>query len=467
MLDAGTKSVDSNNDAQIIWNECLKRIKELIPPMTFNTWFTPIKPIRVENSVLTVQLPGNFFYEWLDEHYKHIINDSVKFALNKSASIQYIIVDDVGNNDLPADNDTFIIEPTLKEKNNGNGSGFESFLNPKYTFDNFIKGENNQLARAAAVAISENPGGTSFNPFFVYGGVGLGKTHLIQALGNKIISSYPQKKIRYISADQFTVDFVAAITQNKPNEFSDKYKDIDVLILDDIQYLIGKERTQDLFFRIFNNLHQAKKQIILSSDKPPKDLKGLDDRLVSRFNWGLTADIQPPDLETRIAILSKKTEEFNIHLDIHIMEYIAQHITSNIRELEGCLIKLLAHQTINSKEIDIDTTKRVVKEISTSRKVPIGIDVVTRITCKHLNIDEDKVREKTRKQEIVFARQLCMYLSKEMTDSSLKTIGLHFGGRDHSTVIHACTSIEEMSISDKKTRELIDDIKNKIELACL
>ncbi|HQJ45437.1 MAG TPA: chromosomal replication initiator protein DnaA, partial [Ignavibacteriaceae bacterium] len=340
----------------------------------------------------------------------------------------------------------------------------ETNLNPRYKFENFIKGEGNQLARAAAGAISDNPGGTSFNPFFVYGGVGLGKTHLIQSIGNSIVEKFPEKKVIYLSSDSFTVEFVEAIQSNRVNEFSGFYRNMDVLIIDDIQFLTGKEKTQDLFFHIFNTLHQSRKQIILSSDKPPKELKGLDERLISRFQWGLSADIQPPELEMRIAILKNKAEDYGMMISTEILEYLANNITSNIRELEGSLIKLLANASLNSKEITLDLAKRTVKEIATDRKINITIDDISRIICTQLNIPENKIREKTRKKEIVLARQLAMYFAKELTKNSLKTIGLHFGGRDHSTVIHACNNVEQMRNSDPSMNDLIDSIRNKLKL---
>ncbi|HOJ18498.1 MAG: chromosomal replication initiator protein DnaA [Ignavibacteriales bacterium] len=457
----------TDKEAELLWKQCLIPIKETLPPITFSTWFAPIKPVSYTNNRLTVKLPGSFFYEWLDEHYKTLIDRSVKNALGEKAELSYLIASDTEESDFHVESEPIKIDPVTEVKPDKSRNHFDSKLNTLYTFDNFIKGEGNQLARAAAQAISENPGGTSFNPFFVYGGVGLGKTHLVQAIGNRILESWPEKKVRYTSAGQFTIDFVEAISKNEQNEFSNFYRSIDVLIIDDIQSLVGKDKTQDLFFNIFNTLHQSKKQIILTSDKPPKDLKGLDDRMISRFNWGLTADIQPPDLETRIAILTSKAERLNMFLSLHIIEYIATHITSNIRELEGCLIKLLAYMAISSKEIDLDITKKIVREISTSRKVQVSIDIITQIVCAHLGVEEDKVREKTRKAEVVFARQVCMYISKEMTKSSLKTIGLHFGGRDHSTVIHSCAAIEEMVIRDSKTREVINTLKNKVEIACL
>jgi chromosomal replication initiator protein len=468
MITVDFASNDIDKKANLIWNECLSIIKENVTLITYNTWFIPIKPISLHNNTLSVQLPGNFFYEWIEQHYNSILNHSLKTVLGENAKLDYVIVEEEGV-DLFSDNESSkrgTTEPVVEISLSKKQPGFENYLNPKYTFENYIKGEGNQLARAAAGAISENPGGTSFNPFFVYGGVGLGKTHLIQAIGNQVLTNFPDKRVIYVSSDSFTVEFVESIQNNKINEFSNFYRSMDVLIIDDIQFLIGKEKTQDLFFRIFNTLHQSGRQVILSSDKPPKDLKGMDERLISRFNWGLTADIQPPDFETRIAILNKKAEDFGMIIHNDLIEYIAGYITSNIRELEGCLIKLLANASLNSRKIDFELTKRTVREISTSKRVSISIDVINKIVSEHLNIDENKLRDKTRKQEIVFARQICMYLSKELTKSSLKTIGLHFGGRDHSTVIHACTSIEEQTASDKQLSELLQVLRNKIELAC-
>lgn len=446
----------------IIWKECLNTIKENVPQITFNTWFLPIKPLDVDNSTLKVQLPSQFFWEWIDEHYNTLISKTIHDILGPGAKLAYVIASDSENEEAE------IADPIIlkKEKNRVQQKvkkDFESYLNPRYTLDNFIKGEGNQLARAAAVAISDNPGGTSFNPLFVYGGVGLGKTHLVQGIGNQILLNFPEKKVIYLSSDIFTVEFVEAIQSNKVNEFSNFYRNMDVLIIDDIQFLTGKEKTQDLFFHIFNTLHQSRKQIILTSDKPPKDLMGLDERLISRFQWGLTADIQPPDFETRMAILKKKAEDYGMTISGDILDFIATNIVSNIRELEGCLIKLLANASLSSREINIELARKTVREIATDRKVNITIENITSLVCDFLKIDENKIRDKTRKKEIVFARQIAMFLSKELTKSSLKTIGLHFGGRDHSTVIHACSSIEKNLPSDPALKEIIDKIRNQIE----
>lgn len=457
-----------------VWKEFLKNIKENVNPMAYSTWFVPIQPVELDNVTLKVKLPSQFFWEWIDEHYSGLISQTLNKVLGPDAKLSYIISDSDKHEifkeglDKPVKEEEVVIPIktngiTLTEPE----EKFESNLNQRYTFENFIKGDGNQLACAAAGAISNNPGGTTFNPLFIYGGVGLGKTHLIQAIGNKILQDMPGKKVIYIPADSFTTEFVDAILGNKRKEFSDFYKRMDVLIIDDIQFLVGKEKTQEYFFHIFNTLHQSSKQIILSSDKPPKDIKGLDDRLISRFQWGLTADIQPPDLETRIAILRRKIADYGMVMTNEIIEYIANTITSNIRELEGCLIKLLASASLNSKVIDIELVKRVVKEIATDRKINITIEHITKTVCQTLKIDENHIRDKTRKKEVVVARQLAMYLAKELTGHSLKSIGLSFGGRDHSTVIHACTSVEEQLLINKKFKELYDELRNQIEISSL
>ncbi|MCB9208496.1 MAG: chromosomal replication initiator protein DnaA [Ignavibacteriales bacterium] len=456
-----SKHKKSVKNSSLIWKECLRIIKQNVSNITYNTWFLPIKPFELEENTLKIHVPNNFFVEWIEEHYNTLINQTIRQVMGHDGKLVYIINDDSDDDPTLFDNPT-VEAPKINPKQEENN--FETNLSPRYQFDNFIKGESNQLARAAAIAISENPGQTSFNPLFIYGGVGLGKTHLIQAIGNNILKKFPHKKNIYLSADIFTTQFVDAIQSNNVGEFSSFYNNIDVLIIDDIQFLTGREKTQDLFFHIFNNLHQARKQIILSSDRPPKDLKGMSDRLISRFQWGLSADIQAPDFETRIAILKNKGDSFGISLSNEILDYIAYNITSNIRELEGCLIKLLANASLSGKEIDFELTRKTVKEISTRKEANISIDNITKLVCEEFKVDENKVREKNRKKEVVLARQIAMFLSKKLTKASLKTIGLHFGGRDHSTVIHAFNNIEKLTAEDVSLNELVNGLRNKLEL---
>lgn len=458
-------------DVKAIWNECLSIIKDNVNPLSFKTWFEPIVPLKIEGKQLTIQVPSQFFYEWLEEHYYGLLKKTLTKVLGEGAKLVYSVVMENSSTDeikatinLPSAPKT-APKPTysIQIKNSYDFKSFENNLNPRYTFDNFVKGDCNQLARAAALAVANNPGGTSFNPLVIYGGVGLGKTHLIQAIGNYVLANRKGLRVYYVSSEKFTTDFVEAIQKDKVNDFSNFYRSVDVLIVDDIQFFAGKEKTQDNFFHTFNALHQTRKQIVLSCDRPPKELKGLDDRLISRFQWGLIADIQPPDLETRIAILKKKAEDSGVELPQEVIEYIAVHITSNIRELEGCLISLLAKSSLENREIDIELAKEVVRTIAKDTSVKVSIEEIQRVVCEHFQIPPDMLKAKIRKQEIVTARQIAMYLCKELTDSSLKTIGLHFGGRDHSTVIHACQSVEEDMKKNEKFRNIVESLRRKIE----
>ena len=335
---------------------------------------------------------------------------------------------------------------------------------PNYTFDRFIEGDCNRLARSAAVAIAQQPGGTSFNPFLLYGGVGLGKTHLIQAIGNYLHANRPDATILYVSSEQFTNEFVQAIQHNRVSDFSLFYRQIDLLVIDDVQFFSGKEKTQEEFFHIFNALHQSGKQIILSADRPPRDIQGIEERLLSRFQWGLSADLQLPDFETRMAILRRKAVEDGIVISDDIFEFVAHNIKSNIRELEGALIRLLAHGTLHKREVDLALAKDVLRDLITDTRVTLTIDQIQRLVCEYFGIPEDLVRAKTRKREVVQARQIAMYFCKRLTQHSLKTIGLHFGGRDHSTVIHANQSVENQMDTDPKFVDMIGEISNKIDL---
>jgi chromosomal replication initiator protein len=472
------------DQAERVWGACLELVKEHVNSQSFKTWFEPIVPMSLAAGKLTIQVPSQFFYDWLEEHYYTLVQSTITKVLGNDASLEYL----VGSEEPHADPDYLppAREDQKKEERNFpaqpssfriGGSSYsalsrgdqhhgaiETFLNPRYTFDNFIKGDSNQLARAAASAVANNPGGTSFNPLVIYGGTGLGKTHLIQAIGNHALANGKAKRVIYVSSEKFTVEFVDAIQSDRTRDFSGFYRSMDLLIVDDIQFFSGKEKTQDNFFHTFNELHQIGKQIVLSSDRPPKELKGLDDRLLSRFQWGLTSDIQPPDLETRIAILRKKSENDGIDLPQDVIECIASNITSNIRELEGCLIGVLAKASLEGRAITVDLAREVLKVVVGDIKSPLGIETIQRLVCDFFNIPEDLLRAKTRKQEIVNARQIAMYLAKELTNSSLKTIGLHFGGRDHSTVIHAYQSVEDQMRLDPKYLANVQHIRRKLEL---
>ena len=446
--------METTTDAKGRWIECMKIIHGRVNNLSYKTWFEPVVPMTLDNDNLVLRVPSQFFHDWLEEHYSTVVSESVKSVIGENARVEYTISDDD-----TSDVERQFYRPPQSARPGSNTekigaqkgtvrSTFESNLNPRYTFENFIKGDSNQFARAAAYAVANNPAGTSFNPLVVYGGVGLGKTHLIQAIGNFAHQSGKAERVLYVSSERFTVDFVEAIQKDRANEFSNFYRGMDILIVDDIQFFAGKEKTQDTFFHTFNALHQSGKQIVLSSDRPPKELRGVDDRLVSRFTWGLTVDVQPPDLETRIAILRKKSEDDGIHMPDNVIEYVAANVTSNIRELEGSLISILAKASLNNLEITVDLAKEIVRSLAVTRKTAVTVEDIQKIVATVFDVTEESLRGKTRKQEIVIARQTAMYLTKELTRLPLKTIGSHFGGRDHSTVIYACQIISEYLAND-------------------
>lgn len=453
--------------AEAVWQNCLGLIKDKVKPLSFATWFEPLIATTLDDSLLTVEVPSTYFYDWIEEHYFEVIQAALRQTLGPEAKLQYAVR--VPKHSATHRQQVFDFEPAseigdevLSKETKDAHISFPDNLNPKFSFENFIRGDGNQFARAAAINVAKNPGETAFNPLVLYGGVGLGKTHLIQAIGNAIIESGSRKRVYYVSSEKFTIDFVEAIEKNKTIDFSNFYRSMDVLIVDDIQFFSGKERTQDTFFHTFNTLHQLKKQIVLSSDRPPKELVGLDERLISRFQCGLTVDIQPPDLETRIAILRKKAEDDRVEIPPDVIEYIASNVKSNIRELEGCYIGLIARHTLEQRPITLSLAELVLKNVISSEKRDLTVEQIQKLVADHFKIQENLLRAKTRKQEIVLPRQIAMYLSKNLTRASLKTIGLHFGGRDHSTIIHACKSIEKALLSDDTLRTHVDHLQKQI-----
>ncbi len=340
----------------------------------------------------------------------------------------------------------------------------DAHLNASYTFERFIEGDCNQLARSAAWAIAQRPGATAFNPFLIYGGVGLGKTHLIQAIGNYALANGHARTVRYVSSETFTAEFVQSIQNNRIAEFSQFYRQIDLLIVDDVQFFGGKEKTQEEFFHIFNELHQTGRQIVLSTDRPPRDIAGIEERLLSRFQWGLSADVQMPELETRIAILKRRATDDGTRVREDVIEYVATHVKSNIRELEGALIRLQAHAALTSREIDLELAREVLRDLIKESRPTLSVEEIQRVVCDYLKIPEDLVRARTRKREIVQARQVAMYFAKQLTKHSLKTIGLHFGGRDHSTVIHAVQSVSDQIDTDPSFREMVSAVRKKLDI---
>ncbi len=505
---------------EVLWNDCLDVIRANINPQSFKTWFGPIKPVSVEREGeavrLTVQLPSQFYYEWLEEHYFSLLRKTITKVLGPNGRLFYKI--DIAREDgqtgqsgaslqlpstqhspartpppqMPASAPPESSRPrplSAPQPHRGGGeragaaprlpavpeahpfalpgiqrTPVESNLNSSYVFDRFIEGDCNRLARSAALAIGENPGSTAFNPFLVFGDVGLGKTHLIQAIGNYARAAGKAASVVYVSSEQFTNEFVQSIKNNRAAEFSLFYRSMDILIVDDIQFFGGKERTQDEFFHVFNTLHQSGKQIILSSDRSPKDIQGIEHRLLSRFQWGLSADIKAPELETRVAILQRKAEDEGIELSADIIEFIAHNIKSNIRELEGALIRLLANATLQKREVDLSLAKEVLRDLIHDTPASITIEEIQRVVAEFYNLQEHLLRDKTRKREVVQARQVAMYFSKQFTQHSLKNIGLHFGGRDHSTVIHATNSVDNLLDTDERFRDSVETLRRRIEL---
>ena len=438
------------------WENCLSLIKSKISIQSYITWFKPIQAIEFKNKILTLQVPSKFFYEWIEEHYLDLLNEVIMKVIGKEGKIEYQISEDEKINS----NKNELVEIKTKEKKKK--SKFDN-LNRKFNFKSFISGKCNSVAKAAGKRISKNPGDNPFNPLMIYGGVGLGKTHLLQSIGNKI-SNKSTLSVYYITSEKFASQFVDALKENKLKDFTNFYSNIECLIVDDIQFFKGKVKTQEVFFHIFNQLNLNRKQIILAADKSPVELDGLTNRLISRFKSGLTVELERPDYETRLDILNHKIKEEGINIEKEIVEFIAFQVDTNIRELEGVLISLLAHSTITKKSIDLELAKSVINKIVKDSKREIDIKYIQDIVSKYFQISVEEMKDKARKKEIVIARQVAMYFSKDFTNNSLKSIGFHFGGRDHSTVIHAVQSVNDMIDTDSIFRKSIKEINRRISI---
>lgn len=465
-----------SEDYDALWQACLEILETLVSRQSLKTWFDPLRPVAFEETegarVLVVQVPSAFYREWINDHYRPRLHEAVDRVLGATGSIRFEI-----NRDLRSDEEFAGEIPEIPRGASGvppgisnpfvipgvKSSEIDSRLNPNYTFERFIEGDCNRLARSAALAIAQNPGGTNYNPFLVYGGVGLGKTHLMQAIGNHLKENHPDQNVLYVSSERFTSEFVQSIQHNRASEFGQFYRQIDLLIIDDIQFFGGKEKTQEEFFHIFNALHQSGKQIVLSSDRLPREITGIEERLLSRFQWGLTADMQVPELETRTAILNRKADDDGISIDPMVIDFIAENVKTNIRELEGALIRLLAHSTLTGREIDVPMAKSVLADLIKDTRQQLTIESIQRTVCDYFDLPVSLLGAKTRKREVVRARQVAMYLCKQYTQHSLKSIGLNFGGRDHSTVIHAQQSVENQMDTDSTFRRVVQDLQSQIE----
>ncbi len=468
--------------ANSVWKNCMDFIQDNIQPQAFKTWFEPIKPVKLSESALSIQVPSKFFYEWLEEHYVKLLKVALTKELGETAKLVYIIKmeNTYGNREpfterIPSSNRSNMapqeLDVPIKSKNPELKNPFvipgirnikiESQLNPNYSFENFLEGDSNRLARSAGMAVANKPGGTSFNPLLIFGGVGLGKTHLAHAIGVEIKDKYPERTVLYISAEKFTQQYIESVKKNTRNDFIHFYQLIDVLIIDDVQFLSGKSGTQDVFFHIFNHLHQNGKQVILTSDKAPVDMQDIEQRLLSRFKWGLSAELQTPDYETRVSILKNKLYRDGVEMPDDIIDYVAKHIKTNIRELEGAIISLIAQSSFNKKEVTLELAQHVVEKFVKNTKREVSIDYIQKVVSDYFEMDVATLQSKTRKRHIVQARQLAMFFAKKFTKASLASIGSQIGKRDHATVLHACKTVDNLAETDKQFRKYIDDLSKK------
>lgn len=469
-------------DCKEIWQNCLKFIKDNVQPISFKTWFEPIIPIKLTDNVLTIQVPSQFFYEYLEEQFVDILGAALRKEISADAKLEYNVVME---NSAICDEKLTVIMPGQDRKVTKNVTpdaqnnehqiknpfvipGIKTLqidpqLNSEYSFSNFIQGECNRLLRAAGMSLAQSKGRNTYSPLFIYGGSGLGKTHLAQAIGIEAKQQFPEKTVLYVNASKFQTQFVDAKLNNNINDFLHFYQMIDVLILDDVHEFAGKEKTQDAYFHIFDHLHQTGKHLVLTSDQPPAELQGLEQRLLSRFKWGLSAELEAPDFETRVKILKNKLYKDGITVPNDVVEYIAANISQNIRELEGALISLIAQSTLNNREINVALASEMIEKLVKNIHKDISIDYILKSVCEYFGITVDSLHNKTRKREIVQARQIAMYFAKMLTKSSLSTIGSVIGQKDHATVLHACKTVNNLMDTDKRFKSQVLDIEKKLK----
>lgn len=440
-----------------LWEKTLNIMKGELSEVSFNTWIKSAIPLSLINDTLRLGVPNNFTKEILETRYRDLLINALKIISPRKYNIEFTVA---------SEESVDLEEKNIKKTLSSNvviSDEMSATLNPKYTFDSFVIGNSNRFAHAASLAVAESPA-KAYNPLFVYGGVGLGKTHLMHAIGHYILENNPKSKVVYVSSEKFTNELINSIKDDKNVEFRNKYRNVDVLLIDDIQFIAGKDATQQEFFHTFNALHEANKQIILSSDRPPKEIPTLEDRLRSRFEWGLIADIQTPDFETRIAILKKKADVEGLNISNDVMVYIATKIKSNIRELEGALIRIVAYSSLTNKEITVDLAAEALKDIISNKQSKIiTIDSIQDIVSSYYNLRIEDFKSQRRTRNVAFPRQIAMYLARKLTDTSLPKIGEEFGGRDHTTVIHAYEKISESLKEDENLQQAINELTKKIQ----
>ncbi len=453
---------------QNLWNECLAVIRDNVSEAAYSTWFTPVVPLQYKEGALTIQVPSQFFYEYLEDKYVNLLRETLSRVVGPNTILNYrVIVDNsskthttiqsegVGEREVPRGMNKAPVALPERPIQQWNPN-----LNPRYNFNNYFEGSSNKLARIVAETVANDPGNTGFNPCFIYGRSGVGKTHLCHAIGSRITELFPEKKVLYISSHLFKVQFTDAMRNNTSNDFINFYQGVDVLILDDIQELSGLAATQKTYFHIFNHLHQLGKQIVLTSDKPPVELEGLEERLISRLKWGVTAELHAPDLVLRKKILVNKIKHDGLVISEDIIDYIAENVTEHVRDLEGIITSLLACSLAYNREVDLELTKRVVCQSIKMEEKKITIEKIQDVVCNYFKLELNVIHSKSRKREIVQARQVSMFLSKKYTNSSYSHIGSVIGKRDHATVLHACKTVQDSIDIDKSFRKSITEIEN-------
>lgn len=465
-----------NSQLNEIWQLTLSELSKDLNKPSFETWFNLTKPVSLENDCLVIEVPNDFTKEWFETRYREKIMKALKEITASDHRVNFIIASEFQESgdliqqldeDALNDNNLFLSE---NENHNNNQKNIDdnikknkliSSFNPRYTFDTFVVGACNRLSHAASLAVAESPA-RAYNPLFIYGGVGLGKTHLLHAIGQYSLINHGFSRIFYFSSEKFTNEFINAIRDNKTLEFRNKYRNMDILLIDDIQFLAGKEQTQEEFFHTFNALHDNNRQIIISSDRPPKEIPTLEDRLRSRFEWGLITDLQPPDLETRTAILKKKALSDGIDIPDQVIQYIAEKVITNIRELEGALIRIVAYASLSKTPVTQELTEAALQDIIVTRQKNITVSMIIQKTAENFSLNPEDVMSKKRTQEIALTRQTAMYICRMLTDLSLPKIGEEFGGRDHTTVLHAFKKIDGLITRNQDFKNRIELIKNNI-----
>ena len=468
-----------------IWNDCLKMIRENTQPSSYKTWFEPIRPVAYEGNILTIQVPSHFFYEYLEEHYISLLKLAISKVLGTGGGLQYtIVMDDYGTDkpygvNMPTTDKTNTINPSVRVPINIEEESEKKFVNPfvlpginkikvesqlneNYSFENYIEGDCNRLARSAGMAVAAQPGKTAFNPLILFSPTGMGKTHLSHAIGLETKKHHPNLIVLYVNSEQFIQQFMSSCKNNTRNDFVHFYQMIDVLIVDYIQFFSGKAKTQEVFYHIFNHLQQNGKQLIFTSDKFPGEIPDIEPRLLSRFKWGLQAELQAPDVETRIKILKRKAYNDGIELPNDVVDYVASRVKGNIREMESLIISLIAQSSLNKKAITMDLARQLIERFVSNSTQEVSVEYIVNVVCNHLNVTIEDFNSKSKKREIVQARQLAMYFARKLTELSLDVIGNQCGRRNHATVVHAIKTIENLLDTDKQFRALANEIEKKI-----